>query len=282
MISLTVTLLFYLVVISSVSLAEEIDEDIQIVSQSQKGSLRGRNNRLPTMKDLGSIAGTDKVLHHGYERFYPFFLERLRRKNIKMLEIGYLGGSSFKMWCEYFPRGQVFVMDKDGIHDDYPKRVKDAFFVGDQGNENDLAKMLSEKNIAGDLDFIIDDGSHHPEHQRVSLKYLFETALKPGGIYIIEDTEMNYWVKGDTYGKTTAFGKDHPNSLINELKQLADSVNREFLLDGRNNSRLGKYIDDWVSGIFFGHNCVVIVKMTTDEKTHYSRTYRHIDKITPN
>ena len=241
---------------------------------------------LPSMQELGRASGTDKVLHHGYDRFYPFFLERWRRRPIKMLEIGYLHGNSFAMWMEYFPRAHIFVMEKDGVHGDYSQRVKDSFYNGDQGNTSQLQAMLGYFGVAQQgLDFIIDDGSHHPEHQRTSLVHLFEHGLKPGGVYIIEDIEMNYWTRGETYGKTTAFGRDHPDSLVNQLKGLVDSVNREYLPSaaaaaGGGGSRsirstLGEYLDEWVSSVFFGHNCVVINKMTVEEKSIHTREYRH-------
>jgi hypothetical protein len=70
-----------------------------------------------TMEELGGKTHTDKVYHHGYHRFYPFFLEPVRAKNaispIKMLEIGYLHGESFEMWKLYFPGATILYMEKD-------------------------------------------------------------------------------------------------------------------------------------------------------------------------
>ncbi len=57
---------------------------------------------------------------------------------------------------------------------------REARFCGDQGSVTDLAAMLKEKHIEKNLDFIIDDGSHHPLHQITSFVYLFEHGLKPG------------------------------------------------------------------------------------------------------
>ena len=52
------------------------------------------------------LLGTDKVSHHRYDKFYPYFVEGLRDKPINMLEIGLFHGSSFKMWKQYFPKGK--------------------------------------------------------------------------------------------------------------------------------------------------------------------------------
>ena len=76
------------------------------VQNSAGFGVKPSNSELESMKDVGWRSGTDKVKHHGYHRFYPLFLEPLRQMNlnspIRMLEIGYLHGESFKMWLEYF------------------------------------------------------------------------------------------------------------------------------------------------------------------------------------
>jgi hypothetical protein len=118
---------------------------------------------LETMAEIGSRTGTDKVLHHGYDRFYPFFLERWRDKAITMLEIGFLNGHSYLMWKDYFPKAAIWCMEKDGNRKEYPQLLGGM----DQSNVEHLAKVLDDKQIRGQLEFIIDDGSHHPSHQEV-------------------------------------------------------------------------------------------------------------------
>jgi hypothetical protein len=44
----------------------------------------------------------------------------------------------------------------------------------------------------------------------------------------VEDTEMNYWLSGETYGLSTRYGRQHPESMINKMKALVDVANREF------------------------------------------------------
>ena len=98
-------------------------------------------------------------------------------------------------------------------------------------------------------------------------------------MYIIEDIEMNYWQKGETYGLSTSFGRDHPDSLITRLKSLVDVTNREFSKVPYSSS-FGPLIDQWVSSVFFGHNCVVIMKMSdTEMKVYGNREYRYKDTV---
>ena len=47
----------------------------------------------------------------------------------------------------------------------------------------------------GPWDIIIDDGSHVPYHQVFSFFCLWK-AVVPGGLYVIEDLETNYWLPG--------------------------------------------------------------------------------------
>ena len=230
-----------------------------------------------TMTELGMASHTDKVHEHGYDRFYPYFLEHLRDKEgLNMLEIGYNLGYSYQMWLNYFPKGNVYFMEKD-----HGVKFPQARFTGDQGSVSDLERLLVTKGIKGKLDFIIDDGSHHPEHQMVSFMHLFRYGLKPGGVYIIEDTETSYWRSGNTYGLSTEYGQHAPNSAINRLKGLIDVANRRYQPDDEPFvSTFGKEIDDSVQSIFFGPNSVVIIKMTQEEQARFaSNTYLWKDKL---
>ena len=94
---------------------------------------------------------------------------------------------------------------------------------------------------------------------------------------------MNYWLSGETYGLTTHYGKDSPDSLMNKLKELVDVANREYSpKNNRFTSSFGPGVDEWVSGVFFAGNCVVVTKMTWEEKRFYGdRGYRYPDKLEP-
>lgn len=226
-----------------------------------------------TLTEIGLKTKTDKATHHGYTDYYPLFLERWRDKPIKMLEIGFLLGYSYEMWRQYFSQGEVFVLDKDK---GYPRSLDAYGFKGNQGNEEDLKKLLATKNLKGALDLIIDDGSHHPTHQLTSFQYLFMHGLKPGGVYIIEDVEINYWVHGEVYDLPTKYGPDHPDSIMTKFKKLVDIVNREFApVNHPFVSDFGKELDSWVGSVFFGPNFVIINKMTISERDRaLSRSYR--------
>ena len=103
--------------------------------------------------ELGQNAGTDKVVHHGYHFFYPFFLENIRNEKFSMLEIGYGSGESMKMWCEYFSNCIFFCVDInfEAIYNDRCRIIK-----ADQSNKEDLQRIVPQ---IGSTKLIIDDGS---------------------------------------------------------------------------------------------------------------------------
>ena len=53
------------------------------------------------IKVSGESSGTDKIIHHGYERFYSDFLNRSEIKN-EIIEIGYGEGLSINFWKNIF------------------------------------------------------------------------------------------------------------------------------------------------------------------------------------
>ena len=53
------------------------------------------------------------------------------------------------------------------------------------------AKVQAASNGCGEadgqFDMIVDDGGHYPNQIQASFEFLFNKALKPGGLYVIED-----------------------------------------------------------------------------------------------
>ncbi len=240
------------------------------------------------LAEIGRRARTDKVTHHGYHRFYPRFLEHLRPAHVSggcgMMEIGIDNSHSLQMWLEYFPHSFIYGIDI-GV-DDSGDRFK--IFKADQSDKAALTQIV-EKKIRHDIFFIIDDGSHIPEHQILTFDYFFLSLLRAGGTYIIEDIETSYWSKNGLYGYDTRYGYEHPKSAIECFKRLVDEVNGEFLnaeawakhdafFQGPN--AISKETRAWVSSITFGTNCIMIAKRTQEEFDLYrGRPYRYVKNL---
>jgi hypothetical protein len=89
---------------------------------------------------------------------------------------------------EYFPHSYIYGIDIN----EKKKGERYEILKADQSSTQQLRSVV-EKSIHHPIFFIIDDGSHVPEHQISSFDYLFQEVLMPGGTYIIEDIETSYW-----------------------------------------------------------------------------------------
>jgi hypothetical protein len=216
---------------------------------------------------------------HMYAQHYEKYFVPIRNKKLKILEIGIGGyddpkdgGSSLKLWKTYFPNSMIYgidIVDKRAFEED---RIK--IFQGSQDDEGFLRKVIAE---TGELDIILDDGSHINEHVIKTFKILFP-ALKDDGIYIVEDTHTSYWpsLVGERWSK---FGNGNvylsslakvggsldltdPKTSMNFFKRLIDGLNyEEFLFPGYAPS----YFDQHIVSMHFYHNLVVMIKGNNHE-----------------
>lgn len=217
----------------------------------------------------------DKVTHHAYERFYDRFLSAYDGTG-GILEIGYGSGASIPFWQELFPHAELFVVDRDAELVGPRYRV----WAYDQSVLEDLVD-LRERVRDADIGVIVDDGSHIPEHQLLTLNVLFE-ILRPGGTYVIEDIECSYWRFGAIYGYPTRYGMRSRRALTNKLTPIVHWINREFLSSRQRshlerelaNSGIASNVLRDVSSIEFGHNCIAIHKSRTAYDDLADREYR--------
>lgn len=127
-------------------------------------------------------------------------------------------------------------------------------FQGSQIDKVFLDKVVSE---SGDLDVIIDDGSHINDHVIQTFQYLFP-KLKKGGVYVIEDTQISYW---DEYGGSSS-QLNKEGTIYNFFKSLIDALNNEELvLEGYEKS----YYDKYIISMHFYHNLIFVYKGDNDE-----------------
>lgn len=153
----------------------------------------------------------DKWLH--YLPLYDRYLAPWIGRPLTMLEIGVGGGGSLEMWRTALgTQATLFGIDvnpKCAARVDPPNQVR----IGSQDDPAFLARILDEM---GAPDIVLDDGSHVAAHQRASFAALWP-ALKPGGLYIIEDLHTAYWPR---------FGGGYrvPESAVELGKQLVDDL----------------------------------------------------------
>jgi hypothetical protein len=216
-------------------------------------------------------AASDKITRHGYQRFYPFFLQHLRSiEGISLLEIGFHVGNSITLWNNYFINPRIHAID---IKEDVVHPSLTAYYKVDQSKPDELKAFV--QNVKTKFHFILDDGSHAPEHQWNTFIEFFPLLLE-GGTYIIEDVETSFWGKSNVYGYPIDSNRF---SLFEKLKALPYIINNEFIAkDIRKQYGLTKQEFNVLMEVEIytvGHNCIMFLKKNHKAFRDY---YRNFDK----
>jgi hypothetical protein len=197
--------------------------------------------------------GTDKLLH-GYLPIYTKHFRLIRTRKLRMLEIGIggysdpnIGGASLRMWKAFFPHSEILGADlhaKIGL--DEP-RIRT--FLLDQANVESLQTLRDE---VGQLDIIVDDGSHINSHVLLTFETLFP-VVRPGGFYCVEDVQTSYW---EEYGGDA---NDHANrnTVMGYFREAADALNYPYF---RRSSPPVSSMLKFVMGVHFYRNLIIIEK----------------------
>lgn len=152
----------------------------------------------------------------------------------------------------------------DAVAKDFKKELtsKLSIYTGDQSDVHFLKQMKVDLNHE-QFDIIIDDGSHVPWHQLFTFEIMFDTWLKPGGLYIIEDVETSYWdgSRPKIYGYDIInAGMGKKGSVVEKFKWMIDVLNRKFIDSDPAFSIFTSEVDHLVSHIAFSENCIIIWK----------------------
>ena len=139
----------------------------------------------------------NRQLIEQFDRFWSTTDFRPRR----MLEIGIWDGGSTALWFEYLRPERLVAIDlMDREDSEYfrsyvaanglQRRVMTRWRT-DQASRAALLEIV-DRDLGGELDFVIDDGSHLLAPTRASFEILFP-LLPPGGWYVIEDWAWEHW-----------------------------------------------------------------------------------------
>jgi hypothetical protein len=224
---------------------------------------------LPSFSKLVELSGSDKFFLHHYEHYYSRWLAPYRaQRGLKLVEIGARKGKSLSLWSNYFIHPELILGvaydhkgNTKGVQtvENYHKSIQLLF--GDQSESSTMTQVCEK----GPFHIILDDGSHVPTHQIFSLFSLW-SCLQPGGLYIIEDTETNYWDHGNRiYGyrlKNTGIGSSPKYSAIEKLKQFIDVLHKEKI----NHTDLSVMPgDEHLCEVSFAKNTVALHKCTQEQ-----------------
>jgi len=208
---------------------------------------------------LALLFDTDKWDSHWYAQHYQRHFDRIRKKKLKVLEIGgggyggpASGGESLTMWKRYLPRGRIFGID---LYD--KSALQESRIVTFQGSQNDPEFLTNVVQLMGGVDIVIDDGSHVNSHVLTSFKTLFP-LLAQDGIYAVEDVQTSYWPElGGSDGE-----RNSHSSSVGFFKTLVDGLNHEEFLD---ESYTPTYYDCHITAMSFYHNLIIMQKGVNNE-----------------
>jgi hypothetical protein len=184
--------------------------------------------------DKGTIAPSEG--HHGprlhFTPVYNQYMEPIRNDELVILEIGVGSGPSLGMWYHYFPNAKIHAIDviSQTQHDN--DRV--TTHICDQSNREQLKRVMS---TIGQVDLIVDDGSHVVSHQQISLGALFP-YLKPKGQYWIEDlhtSDGSVWQGKTLYGYDMSFNPGESTVEVLESFEDSGTFSSPFLTEEENN-----------------------------------------------
>jgi len=169
---------------------------------------------MKTLEELANKHNTDKGYKHRYISTYNKYFNKFRDKEINLLELGISQGSSLLMWREFFTKARIMGLDifegdhYEGKVEKIKKKLHDngiEFVVGSQ-TDLDVINEINERFNYKRFDIIIDDASHRPYDQQISMIFLMPW-LKDGGYYVIEDLDYKCDPKESTLSVIKNFQK---------------------------------------------------------------------------
>lgn len=197
----------------------------------------------PHLRDVAKRHYTDNrtLKPDHYFRIYDNHFSYRRDEPLKILEIGVWDGASLLVWRDYFPNATIVGLDIR----DAPKALTTpiakgevTFVQGDQSKDETLDRALAA--APGGFDVIIDDGSHIGALSRASFEHLFHKALKPHGLYFVEDYGTGYMdgyfdgslPKRQGYKPEDKVFPSHADGMVGWLKQLVDEMHGQAVFPG--------------------------------------------------
>lgn len=197
-------------------------------------------------------AGTNKVSRHNFQTMYTKYFEQswpgIDRKEIvkKLFEIGFgCEGRSFKaqvenagksahLWRNYFPSAEIWYAEYNtaclAAWQDRLLQMSIKTVSGDQGDPATLKEWVA--TTGGNFDVIIDDGGHQNHQIYNTFLILFDHALKPGGLYIVEDLMCS---RIETRHHCRTFGVHKNKSIMDPIKDWIEELATWTTQDHRQN-----------------------------------------------
>ena len=142
------------------------------------------------------INNSKKIKGHGFAKFYEKKLNKYRSKEFSILEIGTWEGASTASFQKFFPKSQLFALDKSFKFKFKSKRVE---FINCNINNKENLNLFKKKFRNKKFTIIIDDGSHFLKDMITSLKF-FLRYLNSSGIFNGDMSGSDITISGNVEG----------------------------------------------------------------------------------
>lgn len=194
-----------------------------------------------------------KWLHY-FEIYHKHF-DRLRRKEIVVLEFGVSHGGSLQMWKKYFGKKALII----GV-DINPecKKLEEKQVKIEIGSQEDRVFLKRLVKKYKKFDIIIDDGGHTMTQQITTFEELFP-VLSEEGVYLAEDLHTSYWHE---FGG----GLRKQGTFIEYTKELIDQLSAWHSRDPES-LKVDKFTKTTHSMHFYD-SVVVVEKRPIEEPSH--------------
>lgn len=195
----------------------------------------------------------DTVITRQCDKWEPYFdvyetyFSKYRNQNPTFVEVGVQNGGSLEMWVEYFGAGaKLYGVDIAPLVNEVPGA---EIVVGDQASDAFWDEFLPR---VGPIDLFLDDGGHTNTQQLVTFKKVWP-KIKPGGVFVCEDTHTAYWGSwGGAYKK--------PDTFVEFAKHFADVVHEEHMQGAKIQADFGFELPRDVAQVSFFNSQIVFVK----------------------
>lgn len=202
------------------------------------------------------VEGSDRAAFkwHHYLPIYDRYFKYWRGKEVRFLEVGVASGGSLDMWRKYFgQRAKIFGIDidEDCQHLD---GISGTVRIGSQSDREFLEQVVEE--MGGEIDVVLDDGSHNMNDIKATLATLFP-KMSDNGIYMVEDLHTSYW-------RQFGGGYFARGNFFNHVRSLIDDLHRWYHVFPVRHPR----ISDYCSAIHIHDSICVFEKGSMQKPTH--------------
>jgi cephalosporin hydroxylase len=126
--------------------------------------------------------GTDKGTTHSYLELYQKILTPHKENYISIVEIGVKSGGSCSGFSDFFQNASVYGVDINFNNLIYGKENPKIKYIEADGTHDSILNKINLNQI----DLVLDDGSHIPDHQIKTVE-IFLPYISKNGMFICED-----------------------------------------------------------------------------------------------